>query len=172
MTDCTHNVGCEAACSSTADILLHFFDWHRNEIHHGTNYKETYTILLEDVNRQRHTVKVDIPKFLEDKFLYIGGNKKVIKKQSLLLPVTKTDADTVQIVTNYNKMFIRRVDTKSVSSVERFKKVLKDSDDLKRFFVFGSTITTNVDYVTTIEYDELSKIFITFKTDSCTISGC
>lgn len=133
------------------------------------NYKETYTILLEDVNRQRHTVKVDIPKFLEDKFLYIGGNKKIIKKQSILLPVTKTDADTVQIVTNYNKMFIRRVDTKSVSSVERFKKVLKDSDDLKRFFVFGSTITTNVDYVTTIEYDELSKIFITFKTDNCTI---
>jgi hypothetical protein len=45
------------------------------------NYKDTYTIYLEDANRQRHTVKVDIPKFLEDKFLYLGGNKKLIKKQ-------------------------------------------------------------------------------------------
>lgn len=133
------------------------------------NYKDTYTILLEDANRQRHTVKVDIPKFLEDKFLYLGGNKKLIKKQNFLFPVVKTGPDTVQIVTNYNKMFIRRIDTKSVSSIERLKKMLKDSDNLKSYFTFGNTINRNIDYVTTVEYDELSKIITEFNSDNCTI---
>ena len=35
------------------------------------NYKDTYTIQLEDANRKRHTIKVDIPKFLDDHFLYL-----------------------------------------------------------------------------------------------------
>ena len=133
------------------------------------NYKDTYTISLEDANRQRHTVKVDIPKFIEDKFLYLGGNKKLIKKQNFLFPVVKTGPDTVQIVTNYNKMFIRRIDTKSVSSIERLKKLLKDSDKLKSYFTFGNTASRNVDYITTIEYDELSKIITKFTSDNCTI---
>lgn len=133
------------------------------------NYKETYTISLEDANRQRHTVKVDIPKFLEDKFLYLGGNKKIIKKQNFLFPVVKTGPDTVQIVTNYNKMYIRRVDTKSISSLERLKKLLKDSDKFKSYFTFGNCSVRNVDYVTTIEYDEISKIITKFNSENCTI---
>lgn len=127
------------------------------------NYKETYTIYLEDSNRQRHTVKVDIPKFLDDRFIYIGGNKKVIKKQNFFFPVIKTGEDTVQIVTNYNKMTIRRVDTKSVSSVERMKKLLKDSDEFKKYFKFGNSYHGNNKYLTTIEYDELSKLLIRFR---------
>ena len=136
------------------------------------NYKDTYTISLEDANRQRHTVKVDIPKFLEDKFLYLGGNKKLIKKQNFLFPVVKTGPDTVQIVTNYNKMFIRRIDTKSVSSVERIKKLLKDSDKMKSYFIFGNTISRNVDYVTTIEYDELSRLVTKFVADPNDATKC
>lgn len=133
------------------------------------NYKETYSIYLEDANRQRHTIKVDIPKFLEDKFLYIGGNKKLIKKQNFLLPVVKTGTDTVHITTNYNKMTITRVDTKSVSSVERLKKLLKNSDDVKSYFKFGMAITNNSDYITTVEYDELSRILLSFESEDCTI---
>ena len=133
------------------------------------NYKDTYTISLEDANRQRHTVKVDIPKFLEDKFLYLGGNKKLIKKQNFLFPVVKTGPDTVQIVTNYNKMFIQRVDTKSVSSIERFKKLLKESDKFKSYFTFGNTASRNVDSVTTIEYDEISKFITKFTSENCTL---
>lgn len=132
------------------------------------NYKETYTIYLEDANRQRHTVKVDIPKFLDDRFIYIGGNKKVIKKQNFFFPVIKTSEDTVQIVTNYNKMTVRRVDTKSVSSVERMKKLLKESDEFKKYFKFGNSYHGNEKYLTTIEYDELSKLLIRFKSKNGT----
>lgn len=126
------------------------------------NYKDTYTVYLEDANRKRHTIKVDIPKFIDDKFLYIGGNKKIIKKQNFLYPVVKTNSDTVQIVTNYNKMFIRRVGTKSISSIERLKILLKKSDEFKKYFVFGSALSSNTKFITTIEYDELSKIAISF----------
>lgn len=127
------------------------------------NYKDTYTILLEDANRKRHTIKVDLPKFLEDKFMYIGGNKKIIKKQNLLYPVVKTSSDVVQITTNYNKMFIYRVGTKSISSIEKLKSALKKSDGMKSYFTFGNSLSVNNDYITTIEYDELSKMVIEYK---------
>ena len=126
------------------------------------NYKDTYTFYFEDANRQRSTVKVDIPKFVDDKFLYLGGNKKTIKKQEFLYPVVKTSEDTVQIVTNYNKMFIRRVDTKSVSSVERLKKLINTETSMSQYFTFGNASITNKGVITTIEYDELGKILMTF----------
>lgn len=132
------------------------------------NYKETYTFSFEDVNRQRHTVKVDIPKFVDDKFIYIGGNKKIIKKQEFLYPVVKTSEDTVQIVTNYNKMFIRRIGTKSVSSVERLKKLI-DTEDMKSYFKFGNAAVGNKRYITTIEYDEIGKIVTEFNSDNLKI---
>jgi hypothetical protein len=127
------------------------------------NYKDTYTIYLEDTNRKRHTIKVDIPKFIEDKFIYIGGNRKVIKKQNLLYPVVKTSSNIVQLTTNYNKMFIERVGTKSLSSIERLKTVLKKSDEIKKYFTYGNCISINNKFITTVEYDELSKIAIKFK---------
>lgn len=89
------------------------------------NYKDTYTILLEDANRKRHTIKVDIPKFMDDRFLYIGGNKKIIKHQNFLLPIVKTSPSSVQIVSNYSKMTVTRNDNKSTSSVERLKNLLQ-----------------------------------------------
>ena len=133
------------------------------------NYKDTYTIYFEDSNRKRHTVKVDIPKFIEDKFLYIGGNRKLIKKQNLLYPVVKTSSNIVQLTTNYNKMFIERVGTKSLSSIERLKIVLKKNDEFKKYFTFGNSLSINNKYITTIEYDELSKIIINFKKGKCVL---
>lgn len=127
------------------------------------NYKETYTINFEDGNRQRQTIKVDIPKFIEDKFLYIGGNKKLIKKQNFLYPVVKSNEDIVQIVTNYNKMFIQRTDGKSISSIERLKTLLKKSDAVKKYFTFGNVRSINSKYITNVEYDEISKFAIRFK---------
>lgn len=127
------------------------------------NYKDTYTIKLEDSNRKRHTIKIDIPKFVEDKFLYIGGNRKLIKKQNLLYPVVKTSENIVQLTTNYNKMFIERVGTKSLSSIERLKATLAKSDKLESHFTFGNALSINNAYVTTIEYDEISRVITKYK---------
>lgn len=154
-------------CLNEKSIPMYVRDIQIADTSDELNYKDTYTILLEDANRQRHTIKVDIPKFIEDKFLYLGGNKKVIKHQSFLYPIVKCDEDTVQIVTNDNKMFIKRIGTNSISSIERFKKLLKVSDSLKKLCVFGNALSVNKSYVTTIEYDELSKTLTSFKHGKC-----
>ena len=127
------------------------------------NYKGTYTVVLEDVNRQRHTLTVDIPKFIDNKYLWIGGSKKLILKQNFLLPVVKSGPDEVQIVTNYNKMFIRRIGTKSTSSVERIMRMMKDSDELQKYFVSGNAYVLNMNFITSVEYDEFSRRFMKFK---------
>ena len=127
------------------------------------NYIDTYTVELEDANRQRSTFKIDIPKFIDNKFMYIGGNKKLILNQSFLLPLVKTSEDAVQIVTNYNKMYVRRDGTKSLSSIEVLMKILNDDNKLSNYFLYGRVFENNKDYITNIEYDELSKIIRKFK---------
>ena len=127
------------------------------------NYKDTYTILLEDGNRKRHTIKVDIPKFIDDKFLFIGENRKVIKYQNFFLPVVKISPNLVQVVTNYSKMTIERVENKSVSGVERLKKLVSSEEELLKYFTMGNGYVNNKESITTIEYDDLSKSYTSFK---------
>lgn len=122
------------------------------------NYKDTYTIKLEDVNRKRHTIKVDIPKFLDDKFLYIGGNKKIIKYQNFFYPIVKISEDTVLVVSNYNKLTLTRKDTKSVSYIERLSKLISAHEELQNNFTLRNVSNNNKNYITTLEYDEISKI--------------
>lgn len=128
------------------------------------NYKDTYTIYMEDGNRNRHTVKVDIPKFIDNRFLYIGGNKKVIKHQSFYLPVVKLSPNKVEIVTNYSKMTIEREDGANSSSVDRMKKlIVSHKDVLGDAFKVGYEFPNNKKYITTIEYDQYSKLYSYFK---------
>ena len=43
--------------------------------------KETYTIKLEDANRVKHSVTVDIPKIYDKNYMYLGGNRKQLVNQ-------------------------------------------------------------------------------------------
>lgn len=72
------------------------------------DYIDTYTVNMEDGFGKRFTIAFDIPKFKNNRFMRLRGNEKVISGQLLLLPCIKTDEDTVQCVSNYNKIFIRR----------------------------------------------------------------
>lgn len=123
-----------------------------------SNYKETYTVELEDELRVRHKLVFDVPKVIDGKFLYIGGNRKYINNQQLLLPIVKVEPDTVQLVSNYNKIFIRRYGDKVSAINEKLKKVL--SEDIKGIRVQrGKYDVENKGFVTTIDYDDLSKLF-------------
>ena len=133
------------------------------------NYKDTYTFYLEDGNRNRHTITVDIPKFLDDRFLYLGGNKKLILHQNFFLPLVKIAPDTVQIVTNTNKMTINRVDTKSLRGIEVITKAIEKSDTLKTHFTFVNCLGDNEGKLTTVEIDEFSKIISKFKENNTLI---
>lgn len=72
------------------------------------DYIYTYKAEMEDIHGKRFTLTFDIPKFINDRFMMLRGNQKVISGQLINLPCTKTDNDTVQVVSNYNKIFIYR----------------------------------------------------------------
>lgn len=126
-------------------------------------YKETYTVVLEDSNRVRHTLKFDMPKFIDNSFMYIEGNKKLIQKQLFMKPIVKTGPDEVQICSNYNKIFMHRVGKKMSGPIERFKKTL--ANDIKGVKVtYGDNLQSNSSFKTCLEYDELAKSIFSIKT--------
>lgn len=119
------------------------------------NYKDTYTIDLEDSLRVRHRLTFDVPKFIDNRFLWIGGNKKYINNQQLMLPVVKVSGDTVQLVSNYNKLFVYRYGSKVSSLNEKLKKAL--NSPIKGIKVInGKYDKENNKYLTIIDYDDLS----------------
>lgn len=135
-------------------------------------YQDTYTIEFEDENRKRHTMKVNIPKLVDDKFLIINGKKRVIEKQLVGLPVIKTGPDELQIVTNYNKIWMNRQGTRFNPNMERFKKVLVDPDkrpEGTNIRVYkGDNSVINRPYLTCLEYDDLASRYNKVIINNCT----
>lgn len=165
----TKDITSAFTCLADKQIPMHVIDMQVTDTSNELNYKETWRVVLEDVNRTRHTITVDIPKFIDDKFMYLGGNKKTITKQNFFYPVVKTGPDTVQIVTNYNKVFIRRLGTKSFSNVERLIKFAGKNKSASAYFKMGNAFNLNSGKMSTIEYDELSKTFYEFKSPTVSI---
>lgn len=130
--------------------------------------KETYRVVYEDERRVRHTIKVALPKYIDDKFLYVNGNKKVINKQLAPLPIIKTGPDEVQICSNYNKIFIRRFGNKINPDTERFKKLLSDEEIKEIKVVRGNSTRANKPYLTNLEFDELAKDYYKITTSKAT----
>ena len=135
-------------------------------------YQDTYTVEFEDENRKRHSIKVNIPKLVDDKFLIINGKKRVIEKQLVGLPVIKTGPDEVQIVTNYNKLWISRIGTRFNPNMERFKKVVTEKDKQPENTTIrvykGDNSIINQPYLTCLEYDELASKFNKIIINDCT----
>ena len=76
------------------------------------NYQETWTVHLVDEVNKKHTIKVDIPKFQNNRFMLIDGTKWIILKQNFYNPLVKDTPDTVILTTNFNKVTIDRKATK------------------------------------------------------------
>lgn len=132
------------------------------------NYKDTYHVVLEDENRVRHNLTFDVPKFVDDKFLYLNGNRKFITKQLFNKPISKTGPDEVQVCTNYNKVFITRRGNKLSPKIEKFKKALATSV-AGISYVGGDSSKINNGYKTSLEYDELSKTYSSIQTPAVEI---
>lgn len=134
-----------------------------------TDLKETWTVHLEDELRGRHTIKFDIPKFYDKNFMWLGGNVKNIKNQLFFLPVVKISADTVMVVTNYNKMTVTRVGGRSLVDTTLMNKLVSKHEELGDYFKIGSCTSDNLSYITTLEYDEYAKFYTKFKVGKTTI---
>ena len=68
---------------------------------------KTYITKYEDFNGKRHTIRLDIPIPIDNRFL-LRGNAKTIATQFLNMPILKTDLGTAQIISNYQKIYVRR----------------------------------------------------------------
>jgi len=119
------------------------------------NFKKTVTYYLEDQNGMKHTIKLDIPKIIDDKYVYLNGNKKIIQHQLILKPIVKVAPDTVQIVTFYNKMFIYRKGDTDVKTSSLKKYITSNASKFK--MKPGNVFVKNKAHITPIEFDMLAK---------------
>ena len=135
----------------------------------------TYTVHLEDSLGKRHTLRFDMPKIINKRFLRLRGNDKIIPGQLINLPIIKTDEDTVQVVSNYNKIFITRYGqvgkiNQSTNALIRaltklkennYKLEVKDGDAVASpsKIDLGNNAKISAKYELPAEYVELAKIF-------------
>ena len=100
------------------------------------DFLDLYTVNLEDYRGKRFTIKFDVPKFKNNKYLILRGNKKTIQSQFFNMPILKTENDTAQIISNYKKIFVSRYGAlygKSNVCVDRLLKTLSryEGKDIK-----------------------------------------
>lgn len=131
------------------------------------NMKKTYTYTMADKDGHQHVIKFDVPIFLEDRYIFLGGNKKVIENQMLILPILKSGPDEVQLVTWYNKIIMKRSSMKIDQKSEIIKKFILNPENSSRFKVrIGSCQMKNKGTNTSLDYDNLAK-----NITECTIYG-
>lgn len=130
--------------------------------------KETYTVKFEDSHGQRFTIKFDLPKFVDDKFMRLRGNEKTINGQLTLIPILKTDEDTVQMISNYKKIFIYRYGSsvgKSYPTADKINKVLNKYDGKDVKVVYGDNSVVCSKYDLPIDYLDLAASYNTIEND-------
>lgn len=120
------------------------------------NKKETMSITFQDVNNVKHTFTIDVPKLIDDRYIFVNNSKKVINKQLIALPVVKTGVNRVQVTTNYNKTLLERFGSKITNKVEKFLKfvsVLRGSKNIE--VILGKNISDDTTLKSYIEYDTI-----------------
>lgn len=125
------------------------------------DYLYTYRSEMEDINGKRFTLAFDMPKLINDRFMMLRGNQKVISGQLINLPCTKTDEDTVQLVSNYNKIFIYRYGTvgKAHPASDILLKSLSKYDGKTIKVVTGDYSKTCAKYDLPVDYIDLASSF-------------
>ncbi len=124
------------------------------------NYVDRYYVQLEDENRVRHQLTFDMPKFIDDKFMYLHGNRKEIVKQQMMLPIVKDGPNQVQIVSNYKKIFVHRFGAKLSPEIERIRKYFEKNmapSGIK--FKLDNVMSGNKQFLRTLEIDEFAAYF-------------
>ncbi len=125
-----------------------------------------YNVQCEDGLGQRYSLKFDIPKIKDNKFMLLRGNEKTINGQLVQIPIMKTDEDTVQIVSNYNKIFVRRFGTttgKSFVTADRIIKALNKYEGKGIKITRGDNSKISMKYDLPIDYIDLGSEFSTIE---------
>lgn len=122
--------------------------------------KETYTYELEDEYGTKMKLSFDVPKIVDNSYVYLNGTKKNIRHQFILKPIVKTSPDTVQIVTAYNKVFIRRLGAVN-QNINKISTYLNKNTEKFRVKT-GNCSMQNESYILPLDFSMLSKYFAEF----------
>lgn len=167
---------CLKSLSENKDIPMSVIDISTEDRSTSEDAIITYTVHLEDSLGKRHTLRFDMPKIINNRFLRLRGNDKIIPGQLINLPIIKTDEDTVQVVSNYNKIFITKYgqvgkfnqDTNAlIRALTKFKddgyKSNLISEQNKKYLpkkiITGNNAKISAKYELPMEYVEISKFF-------------
>lgn len=121
------------------------------------NEKETYKLRYKTDDGKTLSFAIDVPKIIDDRYLYLGGNKKMITKQMIRLPIVKTKADRVEITSNFNKITVERTNGKISRKNAYLLKILdryKSSNTVT--VIYGQNSVMNADYTNDFEYEEIA----------------
>ena len=128
----------------------------------------TYRAQMEDARGSRFTLVFDVPIIQDGKTMFLRGNEKCINNQLMLIPISKTAEDTVQIVSNYNKIFVRTFGTttgKSYKDTNRLIKALNKYNGTKIKVTYGDNSRVCSKYSNLpIDYVDLSSIYTSIET--------
>ena len=125
------------------------------------DYINRYTVQLEDLNGKRFSIKFDIP-IIEDNYMMLRGNRKTMSNQLFLKPIIETDEDVVQIVSNYNKIFIKRygkVTGKSIVYADKLIKTLNKGEFKNIKISYGDNTKICSKYALPIDYIDLASLY-------------
>jgi hypothetical protein len=154
--------------SEDKSLNMHITGFEKKDSSDQLNKVSTYVFTLEDDHKQKHRIRFKLPDIDEDGFMFINGNKKYLKKQLVLRPVTKTKEDEVYLTSDLNKVRLYRQGTVLNRNIVILKKIMKNiltelknenfnGELSKKVNVLrGNNSLVNNDYITTIEYDALA----------------
>lgn len=146
------------AILSKADYPLFIVDKTVEDSSDTMNLKKTYTYTLKDQAGRTHTLRFDVPIMIDDRYIYLGGNKKIIQNQMLLKPIIKSAPDEVQIVTFYNKIFIKRHGQKMDIKSQSLMKILMSDEGIEKYKVhIGNSMLRNKGQNTPLDFDVIAR---------------
>jgi hypothetical protein len=148
----SHFMGCTPAMFLLEDIK-------EDDISSSLDKLYRYTVKYEDANRKRHNVKFLLPKIYQDNYFFLNGSKKDITFQKFPYPLTKIDSNIVQLASNYNKIFVSRTGANVTPKLTKLIKCLNEGKYKGVTAYKGNAFGENDKWTTSIEHDELSKVF-------------
>ena len=120
-----------------------------------------YTVEMEDTRGKRFNIKFDVPIMIDNRFL-LRGNDKTINTQLCNMPILKTDLDAAQIITNYQKVFVYRVNDlvagRSLPITGRFLKAVNKYKGNKIKFYFGDNTKICNKYELPMDYIDIATV--------------
>lgn len=165
--DKTYNVNADivkmldAMSTWTYPVAIRNIDVHDNST--SEDYVDLWTVDCEDSNGKRFKLKFDVPKFMNNnRYMMLRGNQKTIETQFFLMPILKTDDDAAQIVSNYNKIFVKRFNTaagKSNAEADKIVRALKKYTGTKIKVSYGDNSRICAKYDLPIDYIDLSRLY-------------